>query len=119
MFKLKMLTSAVIAATVGLSAVAVSADEVSDFYKGKRLKIIIGSGPGGGYDTYARLVERHMRRHIPGNPSIISQNMTGAGGIIATNFVVNVAPKNGTIIGGLQRSAALVPLLVPRVLIQS
>jgi tripartite-type tricarboxylate transporter receptor subunit TctC len=111
MFKLKMLTSAVIAATVGLSAVAVSADEVSDFYKGKRLKIIIGSGPGGGYDTYARLVERHMGRHIPGNPSIISQNMTGAGGIIATNFVVNVAPKDGTIIGGLQRSAALVPLL--------
>jgi len=111
MSKLKMLTSAVIAATVGFGAVAVSADEVANFYKGKRLKIIIGSGAGGGYDTYARLVERHMGRHIPGNPSIISQNMTGAGGIIATNFVVNVAPKDGTVIGGLQRSAALVPLL--------
>lgn len=111
MSKFKMLTSAAIAATIGLGAAAVAADEVSDFYKGKRLKVIIGSGPGGGYDTYARLVERHMGRHIPGNPSIISQNMTGAGGIIATNFVVNVAPKDGTIIGGLQRSAALVPLL--------
>jgi tripartite-type tricarboxylate transporter receptor subunit TctC len=111
MSKFKLITSTVIAATVGLGAAAVSADEVSDFYKGKRLKIIVGSGPGGGYDTYARLVERHMGKHIPGNPTFITQNMTGAGGIIATNFISNVAPKDGTIIGGLQRSAALVPLL--------
>lgn len=113
MSKLRIITSAALAAIVGLgvSSGISAADEVADFYKGKRLKVIVASGAGGGYDTYARLVERHIGRHIPGNPSLVTQNMTGAGGIIGANFVANVAPKDGTIIGGLQRSAALVPLL--------
>lgn len=84
---------------------------VAEFYKDKRIRIIVGSGPGGGYDTYARLIERHMGKHIPGNPSFVTQNKTGAGGIIAANYVANVAVKDGTIIGGMQRSIALVALL--------
>jgi tripartite-type tricarboxylate transporter receptor subunit TctC len=91
----------------GLTAGASVADEIEDFYKGKQIRMLVGSGAGGGYDTYARLVERHLPRHIPGNPSIITQNMTGAGGVIATNYMANVAPKDGTIIGGLQRFVAL------------
>lgn len=111
MSKLKFLTSAVIAATVGFGSVAVTADEVADFYKGKRLKMIVGSGAGGGYDTYARLVARHMGKHIPGKPSFITQNKSGAGGIIGMNFVANVAPKDGTVVSGTQRSVALVQLM--------
>jgi len=94
----------------GITAGTTVAGEVADFYKGKRLKIIIGSGPGGGYDTYARLVGRHLGRHVPGNPKFIAQNKNGAASIIATNFIMNVAPKDGTIIGGVQRTIALVQL---------
>ena len=87
-----------------------AADEVEDFYKGKQIKIIIGSGPGGGYDTYARLVGRHLGRHVPGNPSFIALNKNGAASIVATNYVMNVAPRDGSIIGGVQRTIALVQL---------
>ena len=73
--------------------------------------MIVGSGPGGGYDTYARLIARHMGRHIPGNPSFITQNKNGAASVIATNYMVNVAPRDGTIIGGLQRSIALIQIM--------
>ncbi len=113
MSTLRIFTSAALAAIVGLGATAgISvADEISDFYSGKRLKMIVGSGAGGGYDVYARLVARHMGNHIPGNPTMIVQNMTGAGGVIGANFVANVAPKDGTVIGGLQRSVALVQLM--------
>lgn len=112
MLKKSIFFSAALAVVTGFGfGASVQADEVADFYKGKRLKIIVGSGPGGGYDTYARLVERHIGRHIPGNPTLITQNMTGAGGIIGANFVANVAPKDGSIIGGMQRSVVLIPLL--------
>lgn len=113
MSKIRVMTSAAVAAVIGFGATAniATADEVKDFYEGKRLKMIVGSGAGGGYDVYARLVARHMGNHIPGNPTMIVQNMTGAGGIIGANFVANVAPKDGTIVGGLQRSVALVQLM--------
>ncbi|MEE2654776.1 MAG: hypothetical protein VX434_03380 [Pseudomonadota bacterium] len=111
MVKSKFLTSMVIGLALGFGAFSASADEVANFYKGKRLTMLVGSGPGGGYDTYARLVSRHMGRHIPGNPTFITMNKTGAGSIIATNFMVNIAPKDGTIVGGVQRSIALVQLL--------
>ncbi len=113
MMKFRSLVSAGLVALVSFSVTGnvVSGDKVAEFYKGKRLKMIVGSGAGGGYDTYARLVGRHMGRHIPGNPKFIVQNKSGAGSIIATNFMVNVAPKDGTIVGGVQRSIALVQLL--------
>ncbi len=106
------LTSAALGTVIslGISTGAYAADDVENFYKGKRVKIIVGSGPGGGYDTYARLVGRHLGKHVPGNPSFIAQNKNGAGSIVATNFIMNVAPKDGSIIGGVQRAIALVQL---------
>ncbi len=102
-----------LAGTVGLAAGAVpaSADPIADFYKGKRIKMIIGSSPGGGYATYARLITRHIGRHLPGHPRFLVQNMDGAGSIVAANFTVNVAPQDGTVIVGLQRNIALVQIL--------
>src|SRR4051812_15991377 len=74
------------------------ADAVSDFYKGKDVRMIISSTVGGGYDIYARLIARHLSKHIPGNPNIVPQNMPGAGGIAGANHIFGVAPKDGTVI---------------------
>ena len=84
---------ALIATALALPAWA--ADE-SDFYRGKTMTIIIPIGPGGAYDAYARLVSRHLGRYLPGNPAIIARNMPGGGGVIASNYVYNVAPQDGT-----------------------
>lgn len=78
------------------------ADSVSDFYKGKRLNLYVGSPPGGGYDTYARSVSGFWKEHIPGKPTIVVVNMPGAASLKMTNFVSNVAPKDGTAIGAPQ-----------------
>lgn len=86
-------------------------DAVAKFYKGKTITMLIGSTPGGGYDTYSRLITRHIGRFIPGNPEFINRNMNGAGSIIATNYAVNRMPKDGTVIIGMQRNAALVQIL--------
>jgi tripartite-type tricarboxylate transporter receptor subunit TctC len=67
-------------------------------YSGKQIRMVIGSGVGGGYDTYARFLSRHLARHIPGNPAIINQNMPAASGLQATNWAYTVAPKDGTVI---------------------
>jgi tripartite-type tricarboxylate transporter receptor subunit TctC len=83
------------------------------FFKDKTLRIIVGSAPGGGYDAYARLVGDHMRRHIPGNPQIVVQNMPGAGSLVATNHIANVAPKDGTVIGAINAAMTTQPLIKP------
>src|SRR5262245_4999631 len=72
------------------------AEPVADFYRGKTLTMLIGYTSGGGYDLYARVLSRHMGRHIPGNPSIVPQNMPGAGSLRVANFLYNAAPKDGT-----------------------
>jgi tripartite-type tricarboxylate transporter receptor subunit TctC len=82
-------------------------------FKDKTIRIIVGSAPGGGYDAYARMVSDHMRRHIPGNPQIVVQNMPGAGSLIAMNHVANVAPKDGTVIGAINAAMTIQPLLFP------
>jgi tripartite-type tricarboxylate transporter receptor subunit TctC len=74
------------------------ANPVADFYKGKQVTFVIRSGVGGGYDLYARVLGRHIGKHIPGNPQVIPVNMPGGGGIKAANYVANVAPKDGTIL---------------------
>src|SRR5512146_3069964 len=66
------------------------------FYRGRTVSIIVGSGAGGGFDTTARLVARHIGRHIPGNPTVIVVNMPGGGGLVAANHVFSAAPKDGT-----------------------
>jgi tripartite-type tricarboxylate transporter receptor subunit TctC len=69
------------------------------FYEGKTLRLIVGFAPGGGFDTYARLLSRHMGRHIPGNPTIVVENMTGAGSLISANHLYRVAKPDGLTIG--------------------
>ena len=81
MATLKNLTTLALAGLMGLGLAAqASADPIADFYKGKRIQMLVGSSPGGGYDTYARLVTRHMGRYIPGHPRWIVKNMPGAAG---------------------------------------
>lgn len=100
---------AVSAAIAGLAATqAATAD---DFYKGKTIKIIVGSSSGGGYDAYARLIARHMGKHIPGEPTVIVVNMPGADGIIAANHIYNLADRDGTVFGIFNRYVVLLKLL--------
>ena len=87
------------------------ADEVADFYRGKQIDLIVGYGPSGGYDIYARLLARHFGRFIPGNPNVIVQNMPGAGSLRAVNYLYNAAPKDGTTIGMFSRNMPLIGLL--------
>lgn len=91
----------VVATLVGVVfLVAAPARSASDdFFKGKTIRIIVGFAAGGGFDTYSRVIGRHMSRHIPGNPSIIVENMTGAGSLIAANYVYKVAKPDGLTIG--------------------
>src|SRR5262249_35148127 len=77
-----------------LLATQACADPVADFYKGKRINMMVGSDAGGGYDAYARLVTRHLGKFIPGNPDFIVQNMPGGGGLRVTNNLYNVQPKD-------------------------
>ncbi len=98
------------AALCALSMTPVRADAISDFYKGKTLSLVISSAAGGGYDALGRAVARHMQKHIPGNPVIVVRNMPGAGGIVATNFLYNAAPKDGTAFGGVQNNTPFEPL---------
>ena len=70
-----------------------------EFYKGKKIRIIVGSTPGGGFDTYARLIARHLGKYIPGHPSVLVQNMPGGGMLIAANYIYNRAKPDGLTIG--------------------
>jgi tripartite-type tricarboxylate transporter receptor subunit TctC len=87
------------------------ADDVADFYRGHRVDLIVGFGPGGGNDVYARLLARHIGRYIPGSPTVVLQNMPGAGSLRAANYIYSVAPKDGSIFGLFARDMALLALL--------
>jgi tripartite-type tricarboxylate transporter receptor subunit TctC len=91
-------------------ASAAQADAVADFYKGKQINVVVGYGPGGGYDVYTRLLVRHMPRHIPGHPGMVVQNMPGAGSLRAANYVANAASRDGLTLGVFGAPAALEPL---------
>src|SRR5215510_5441763 len=93
------------------AAVPAHADAVADFYKGKQINLIVGYGPGGGYDIYARLLARHFGRFVPGTPNVIVQNMPGAGSLRAVNYLYNVAPKDGSAIAMFSRNMPLIGLL--------
>jgi tripartite-type tricarboxylate transporter receptor subunit TctC len=88
-----------------------AAQPAADFYRGKTLTLIVGYSVGGGYDTYARVLARHMVKHIPGNPAIIVQNMPGAGSLRSANYLFAVAPKDGTVFGMFGRGLAMEPLI--------
>ena len=85
-----------------------------EFFRGKQLTMIIGSSTGGGYDVQGRLVARYLGRHLPGNPGIVVQNMPGSSSIAATNHLYNVAPKDGTSFGLVQREVLTAKLNTPQ-----
>jgi tripartite-type tricarboxylate transporter receptor subunit TctC len=92
-------------------ASAARADPVADFYQGRTITLVVGYGPSGGYDLVARMVARHLGRHIPGHPSIVVQNMPGAGSLRATNWLYSVAPRDGTVLGIFARDMPLLAIL--------
>jgi tripartite-type tricarboxylate transporter receptor subunit TctC len=96
-----------------LAAFAVSpacAQPGTDSLAGKTVNLIIGFGPGGGYDLWGRTVARHIGKHLPGNPSVVPQNMPGAGSYVAASHIYGAAPKDGTVFAIIARDAALGPL---------
>jgi tripartite-type tricarboxylate transporter receptor subunit TctC len=82
-------------------------DPIADFYRGKTLRMLIGYGPGGGYDLYGRLAAEFLPRFIPGNPLIVPQNMPGGGSFVAAKFMNEAAPKDGTVFGSLAQTLSL------------
>jgi tripartite-type tricarboxylate transporter receptor subunit TctC len=99
-----------------VSSLAASAqDDVASFYKGRTIQLRVGSAAGGGYDVIARTIARHMGRHIPGNPVITVQNVTGGGGLKVLNDLYTVAPKDGTVIGAGISGTPTGALLTPAV----
>jgi tripartite-type tricarboxylate transporter receptor subunit TctC len=82
-----------------------------DFYAGRTIDLVIGSGTGGGYDIYGRALARHIGRHIPGKPNVVVKNMPGAGSTRAAGFLAKIAPKDGTVIAGIMPGAIMGPLL--------
>lgn len=99
----------------GITALGLMADvhaSAQDFFKGKTLRIVVGFAAGGGFDTYSRTIARHLGRHIPGNPTIVVENMTGAGGLISANYVYKIAKPDGLTLGNLQVG----PLIVAQIL---
>lgn len=95
---LRLAVTAVLGWTFVLDHGRAFANPVAEFYKGKQIKLVVGAAPGGVYDYYARLMTRHYGRHIPGNPTIVVQYMQGAGSVQATNYVMNAAPQDGTVL---------------------
>jgi tripartite-type tricarboxylate transporter receptor subunit TctC len=91
-------------AAIGMSAGSARAEAVNEFYRGKQIRLVIGNAVGAEYDLGGRLLARHLGRHIPGHPAVIVQNMQGAAGILATNYLYNAAPRDGTVIGSVSRN---------------
>ena len=98
-----------LAALLGWAA-PVKAQSPENFYRGKTVNVLIGTEPGGAYDAYARLLARHIGRHIPGEPQVIVQNMPGAASLVLSNFLYSVAARDGLAIGAVQRGMPLNPL---------
>ena len=100
-------------AAAALTLAIAPAAAQQDFYAGKQITFIVGAGVGGGYDLQARTAARHLGKHIPGNPTVVVQNMPAAGSIAATNFMFSSAPKDGTTIALIQRGMLLSKLTYP------
>ena len=94
-----------------LGASAANAQSVADFYRGKTVTVVVGYGPGGGYDIYSRLLARHLGNHIAGAPNVIVQNMPGAAGVVASNNIYVAAPKDGTVIAAVDQNIPMFQLL--------
>jgi tripartite-type tricarboxylate transporter receptor subunit TctC len=103
---------AILAITLHLAVVRpATADEVEDFYRGHTLRVVISYSVGGGYDLYARVLAHHLGKYIPGHPTVVPENMPGAGGLRASNYLYNAAPKDGSVIATFSRSIPTMPLV--------
>ena len=99
------------AALLAVAVVPAAAEGPADFFKGKTIRIVVGFGVGGGYDLYARLLARHLSRHIPGEPKVVVENLEGAGSVRAANYVYEAAPRDGTVIAAVNQNAPMYQLL--------
>jgi tripartite-type tricarboxylate transporter receptor subunit TctC len=108
---MKMLWRSLVAAILAALPLAAHAQTPAEFYRGKTVELNIGYSVGGGYDIYARLIARHMGKHIPGNPKVVPRNMEGAGGMRLANWLYTAAPRDGTVFGATSRAMAFEPLL--------
>ena len=106
-----LIQAGVVAAALIGAVGNVRADSTADFYAGKTITILIGTGAGGGYDQYARTLARHIGNHIPGNPALLPQNMPGAAGLEVTRLMTTVEAKDGTVIAAVHSSIPIMPLL--------
>ena len=91
-----VIIGALAAAALSIAITNVRADPIADFYRGKQVSVVIGTSAGNDYDFRARLIARHMGRHIPGEPMLVPRNMPGAGGVNAANWLASIAPRDGT-----------------------
>jgi tripartite-type tricarboxylate transporter receptor subunit TctC len=98
---------------LGMAAPARAQEDVAAFYRGKQLRMVVGTGPGGGYDLFARAVARHIGNHIPGNPTVIVQNQPAAGGLVMVNQLYSLGPKDGTVLAAPINGIPTAPLLEP------
>jgi tripartite-type tricarboxylate transporter receptor subunit TctC len=110
--KLSLFCAAAFAATSAFTTAQAQGkqSDVANFYKGKTVQLMVGYSPGGGYDTYARTLARHLGNHIPGNPTVVVKNVPGAGSLVLTNQLAQALPKDGTVIGTIARGMAFEPL---------
>jgi tripartite-type tricarboxylate transporter receptor subunit TctC len=109
----RRLLALVAAALILATTPADAQDDVAVFYKGKQLRIVVGTAAGGGYDLFARIVARHIASYIPGQPAVIVQNLPAAGGMVMTNQLFATAPRDGTVIGAPINGIPTAPLLAP------
>lgn len=110
MLRMRFTPAALGALLASASITTAPADPVSDFYAGNSVRVVIGASVGSGYDVYARLLARHIGRHIPGNPTVIAQNLEGAGGLVHANHTHSVASKDGATVAAFNRTALMEPL---------
>jgi tripartite-type tricarboxylate transporter receptor subunit TctC len=104
-----------LALAAALAALVAAPAAAQDYYAGRTVDLVIGSGTGGGYDIYGRSLARHINRHIPGKPNIVVKNMPGAGSARAAGFLAKIAPKDGTVIAGIMPGVIMRPLLEDKV----
>ena len=106
-----LLVSVAVLSSAGFGGAPAAADAVADFYKGKTVSLVVGHETGSGYDVYGRVLARHLSRHIPGQPTVVVQNMVGAAGMIASNWLYNIAPRDGTVVATFSASPIAEPIL--------
>ena len=107
----RVFPSMAVAGWMAALAALAQAQSPAEFYKGKNVDLYIGYSVGGGYDLYARVLARHIGRHIPGNPTVVVKNMEGAGSLRLANWLYRVAPKDGSVFGIISRGTGFDPLL--------